>query len=122
MRFTFSLQTFTMKNVSWVICIPLIFGIFHYKVLAEEPNSPKAVRIVTPVNHSFHLELDELKLILENDNIKDRQISVVSIAGAYRQGKSFLVNFFVKYLNAQVISLIDFKMLYLVKRKCSILI
>lgn len=96
-----------MKNVSWVICIPLILGILYYKVSAEESNSPKAVRIVTPVNHSFHLELDELKLILENDNIKDRQISVVSIAGAYRQGKSFLMNFFVKYLNAQVNISID---------------
>lgn len=91
-----------MRAVPWAICIPLIFGILYYIVSAQQLDAPKAVRIVTPINHTFRLELDELKSILENDNIKDRHVVVVSIAGAYRQGKSFLLNFFVKYLNAQV--------------------
>lgn len=82
---------------------------FYYNVSADELDSPKAVRIVNPVNHTFHLELDELKSILENDKIKDRNVVIVSIAGAYRQGKSFMLNFFVKYLNAQVNSSFDLK-------------
>lgn len=98
-----------MGSVSWAISISLILGFLYYNVLADELDSPKAVRIVNPVNHTFHLELDELKSILQNDKIKDRNVVVVSIAGAYRQGKSFLLNFFVKYLNAQVNSSFDFK-------------
>lgn len=91
-----------MKTIPWSICLFIFISILSFVVLAEDPGPPKAIRIVTPVNHSFLLELDELKPILENDNIKDRQVVVVSIAGAFRQGKSFLLNFFVKYLNAQV--------------------
>lgn len=60
------------------------------------------IQIVTPVNRSFELELDELKFILEADDIKNRDVVVVSIAGAYRKGKSFMLNFFLKYLYAQV--------------------
>lgn len=91
-----------MKIISLSIVIPLVFGVLLYSVSAEELNSPRAVRIVNPVNHTFHLELDELKPILESDKIKDRHVVVVSIAGAFRQGKSFLMNFFVKYLHAEV--------------------
>ncbi|XP_055299427.1 atlastin-like, partial [Sitodiplosis mosellana] len=63
--------------------------------------SATAVQIITPVNHTFHLELNNLKSILEADDIKDRHVTVVSIAGAFRKGKSFLSNFFLRYLYAQ---------------------
>lgn len=53
-------------------------------------------------NTTIELQLDELKTILEADDIKDRKVVVVSIAGSYRKGKSFLLNFFLKYLYAQV--------------------
>lgn len=79
-----------------------MLGILYCEASTNEFDSPKAIRIVTPVNHTFHLELSELKPILENGHIKDRHVVVVSIAGAFRQGKSFLLNFFVKYLQAQV--------------------
>lgn len=64
--------------------------------------SARAIQIITSVNHQFELQLDELKQILNADNIKDRRCVVVSIAGAFRKGKSFLLNFFLKYLYAQV--------------------
>ncbi|XP_031633739.1 atlastin-like [Contarinia nasturtii] len=60
-----------------------------------------AVQVVTKDNDSFQLDIDKLKEILETDEIKDRYVVVVSIAGAFRKGKSFLLNFFIKYLNAQ---------------------
>lgn len=64
--------------------------------------STKAVQIIAPADHEFKLRLDVLKRILEVDNIKDHDVVVVSIAGAFRKGKSFLMNFFLKYLYAQV--------------------
>lgn len=64
--------------------------------------SPRAIQIITPVNHEFQLQEADLKKILGADAIKDRQCVVISIAGAFRKGKSFLLNFFLRYLHAQV--------------------
>jgi len=75
------------------------FGIFCH-VFGDE--SASAIQIVSPGKYGFHLQLNELKNILEADGIKDREVVVVSIAGALRNGKSFMLNFFTKYLNAQV--------------------
>jgi len=79
----------------------LAVGIFCLKFSSADFDSGRAIQIVAPMNHSFHWQTDELKPILENDNIRDRHVVVVSIAGAFRQGKSFLLNFFLKYLYAQ---------------------
>lgn len=62
----------------------------------------EAVQIVTCKNHQFELQLQALREILDVDDLKQRSIVVVSIAGSYRTGKSFLLNFFIKYLRAQV--------------------
>ncbi|XP_065307611.2 atlastin-3-like [Dermacentor albipictus] len=47
------------------------------------------------------LELDEvsLKRILLDDRVKDKPIAVVSVAGGFRTGKSFLLGFFLRYLH-----------------------
>lgn len=83
--------------------LPFVVGVILLsKVSTEEETDARAIRIVNPINHTFHLELNELKTILENDQIKDRHVAVLSVAGAFHQGKSFLLNFFIKYLNAQV--------------------
>lgn len=65
-------------------------------------NPAGAIQILAPINHTFHLDTDILKPILESNGIKDRQVVIVSIAGVFRQGKSFLLNFFLKFLYAQV--------------------
>lgn len=84
------------------VCYLLVAGIFGLQSCVACEETGKAIQIVVPVNHAFQLQTNELKPILENENIKDRQVVVVSIAGALRQGKSFLLNFFLKYLYAQV--------------------
>lgn len=61
-----------------------------------------AVQIVCPDKNGFHLELDELKSSLEWEGIKDRDVVVVSIPGAFRNGKSLMFHFIINYLNAQV--------------------
>lgn len=84
------------------IHIFLVFGIFCLKISKADIASAKAIQIVAPFNHTFQLQFDPLKPILENEKVSDRNVVVVSIAGAFRQEKSFLLNFFLKYLYAQV--------------------
>lgn len=63
----------------------------------------RAIQIVEPTDdHAFVLKIDALQTILNAESIRDRYVVVVSIAGALRQGKSFLLNFYLQYLNAQV--------------------
>lgn len=74
----------------------------NLKRISQEMESARPIQILTPVNHQYKLQLEVLKEILEHDDIKNRQVVAVSIAGAFRKGKSFLLNFFLKYLYAQV--------------------
>lgn len=60
------------------------------------------VRIVSVKDHSIRLKLKKLIRIFEADNIKDRNVVVVSIADAFREDKVFLTNFLIRYLNAKV--------------------
>lgn len=88
-----------MRLISVTVCVICAITISSVECLL---NHTHGVQIITPVNHSYTVQLDELKRILEVDDLKDRHVVVVSIAGAFRQGKSFLLNFFIRYLNAQV--------------------
>lgn len=82
---------------------------------SEKMESARSIQIMAPVNHSFELELEQLKSVLLNKEIKDRHVVVVSIAGALRKGKSFLLNFFLRYLYAQVnVTLFCFEFFYFV--------
>lgn len=84
-----------------IVCALFVIGVLSQFSKADL-ESNRAIQIVNPSNHLFQLQIDELTPILENKNIKYRNVVVVSIAGAYRQGKSFLMNFFLRYLYAQV--------------------
>jgi len=50
--------------------------------------------------HNFILDEDALNEILNKDEIKDKPICIISVAGAFRKGKSFLLNFMLRYLEA----------------------
>jgi len=67
--------------------------------------SGKPIPIVLPSteegDHSFHLDKEALEKVLTADAVKDKHIVVVSIAGAFRKGKSFLLDFLLRFLNAQ---------------------
>ncbi|XP_018917432.1 atlastin isoform X2 [Bemisia tabaci] len=58
-----------------------------------------AVQIVTSeANHKFNLNESALEEILLSEEIKDCSVAVVSVAGAFRKGKSFLLDFFLRYM------------------------
>lgn len=54
--------------------------------------------------HTFLLAEKDLTRIILQDNIKNRDVVIVSVAGAFRKGKSFLLDFFLRYLYAKVSS------------------
>lgn len=54
----------------------------------------------------MELELNEVALekILMDENLRDKPVAVISINGKYREGKSFLLNLLLHYLERKVIS------------------
>lgn len=73
---------------------------FEYE---DSMTKPHAVPIVVANNdHSFQLDEEALRKVLMRDELKDRFVVVVSVAGAFRHGKSFLLDFFLRYMNAKV--------------------
>jgi len=64
--------------------------------------------VVANPDHSFDLDVEALESIVCQEHVKDMPIAVISVAGAFRKGKSFLLDFFLRYLKANV-SLFCFK-------------
>ena len=52
--------------------------------------------------HTFRLSDEDLTRIILQENVKNRDVVIVSVAGAFRKGKSFLLDFFLRYLYAKV--------------------
>ncbi|VDN51828.1 unnamed protein product [Dracunculus medinensis] len=65
-----------------------------------------ALRIIETVeeDHSFRLDIEALERILLVPEITDKKVSIISVAGAFRKGKSFLLNFFLRYLQADLVA------------------
>lgn len=53
-------------------------------------------------NSSITVEDDKLKALFLHEDVKDRKIALVSIAGAYRKGKSFFMDYCLRFLYANV--------------------
>lgn len=66
----------------------------------SNPARPVQIVLAHP-DHTFELNEEALTEILLQDDIKDRSVVVVSVAGAFRKGKSFLLDFFLRYMNCK---------------------
>lgn len=63
----------------------------------------RSIAVITAgPEHTFVLDEDALTEVLLQDNLKDRFVVVVSVAGAFRKGKSFILDFFLRYLYSKV--------------------
>ncbi|XP_049927010.1 atlastin-2 isoform X2 [Epinephelus moara] len=67
----------------------------------EEKARPIQVVLANEDEHSFELDAAALERILLQDHIKDLNVVVVSVAGAFRKGKSFLLDFMLRYMHSQ---------------------
>ena len=60
----------------------------------------KPVQIVAAsADHTFELNEEALEAILLSNEVRDKKVVVLSVAGAFRKGKSFLLDFLLRYLN-----------------------
>ncbi|CAH2094903.1 unnamed protein product [Euphydryas editha] len=61
--------------------------------------SGRGIQVLIPsTDHTFTLNEEALEKLLLNDEVKDLPVVVISVAGAFRKGKSFLLSFFLRYL------------------------
>nr|KAF6499084.1 atlastin GTPase 1 [Molossus molossus] len=57
--------------------------------------------LVVKDHHSFELDETALNRILLSEAVRDKEVVVVSVAGAFRKGKSFLMDFMLRYMYNQ---------------------
>jgi atlastin len=58
--------------------------------------------LISKKKHEFALNEEALKDVFLQDHAKYCYAVVLSVPGPFRQGKSFLLNFFLRYLNHTV--------------------
>lgn len=58
--------------------------------------------LVVKDDHSFELDEAALSKILLAEELRDREVVAISVAGAFRKGKSFLMDFMLRYMYSQV--------------------
>ena len=64
---------------------------------------PEPIQIVTAhMDHKFELNTVALEELLLREDIRDKHVVVLSVAGAFRKGKSFLLDFMLRFLENTV--------------------
>lgn len=53
-------------------------------------------------DHTFDLDMEALKEVLLSEEVSNRRVVVISVAGAFRKGKSFLLDYLLRFLNNKV--------------------
>lgn len=58
--------------------------------------------LIVKDDHSFELDEAALNRILLSEAVRDKEVVAVSVAGAFRKGKSFLMDFMLRYMYNKV--------------------
>lgn len=84
-------------------------GSFAEKAYEWSSEEEESVRKAGPVqvlivkdDHSFELDEAALNRILLSEAVRDKEVVAVSVAGAFRKGKSFLMDFMLRYMYNKV--------------------
>ena len=91
----------TQRTTSLIINPPPLPDLFQ-KVAEKAVAGPIQIVVANEDEHSFELDEAALENILLQDHVKDLNVVVVSVAGAFRKGKSFLLDFMLRYMHSQV--------------------
>ncbi|KAF4525754.1 hypothetical protein B566_EDAN002015 [Ephemera danica] len=59
------------------------------------------LQLIIEDENGFRLDEDALRTVVCQENVKHRNLVVLSVVGEFRRGKSFLLNFMVRYLRAK---------------------
>jgi atlastin len=62
----------------------------------------RALNIVQFVDDKLQINKSQLDTLLLHPEVKDRKIVVVTIVGAFRRGKSFFMDYCLRFLHANV--------------------
>ena len=69
--------------------------------MAASKDSGSPVQIVLAnEDHTFSLDEEALSALLLRPDVVHKKVVIVSVAGAFRKGKSFLLDFMLRYLRA----------------------
>ncbi|XP_076165879.1 atlastin GTPase isoform X3 [Ptiloglossa arizonensis] len=93
-------QVYTTNEPADLGCQERIEEVFMNNQVSLDPGRPVPV-VLAHTDHTFELNENALAEILLQPEIKDRSVVVVSVAGAFRKGKSFLLDFFLRYMDSQ---------------------
>lgn len=84
----------------------------------EEVAGPVQIVVADEDEHQFSLDEQALERILLQEHVRDLNVVVVSVAGAFRKGKSFLLDFMLRYMYQQVSDGIFRALVYQSSGKC----
>ncbi|XP_077352402.1 atlastin-2-like isoform X2 [Festucalex cinctus] len=76
-------------------------GIQELQDEEDEKARPVQILLANEDEHSFELDAAALEKILLQEHVRDLDVVVVSVAGAFRKGKSFLLDFMLRYMYNQ---------------------
>lgn len=92
-----------------------------YTAIERIPHGKGMARAIQIVNtdgeHSFTLDEEALTELMLQDDVKDRSVVIISVAGAFRKGKSFLLDFFLRYMTSRVSYLYLFHLMFALQSK-----
>ncbi|KAJ8338073.1 hypothetical protein SKAU_G00370390 [Synaphobranchus kaupii] len=61
-------------------------------------HGPVQIVTVSKDDHSFSLDTDALEQVLLAPELREKHVVVLSVAGAFRKGKSFILDFMLRYM------------------------
>jgi len=71
---------------------------------AKELSGEGNIRVVrSTTDHLLEVDVKALEGVLLDPRVRDRHVVVLSIAGVQRLGKSFILNYLIRYLKSEVL-------------------